>query len=181
MSKKDSEETLLYPWYQAKDWADLEQGDLLLDCPVLVPEGDITEQLMKVTEDLAVSIPIAVEVYNLVIMSQSCDLQTNKVSQVLLCAYFPASNHNKSIRNDIRKNRFPALHMIEKCEIPNHTFERQVVDFRTIYTLPKKFIKELTKGKGERVRLLPPYKEHLSQSFARYFMRVGLPEPLGDE
>lgn len=180
MSKKDSE-TLFYPWYQAKDWTDLEQGDLLLSCPVLVPEGDITEHLMRVTEDLTVDIPIAVEVYNLVIMSQSCDLENDKVNQVLLCAYFPASNHNKGIRSDIRKNRFPALHMIEKCEIPNHPFERQVIDFRTIYTLPKKFIEELTNRKGERVRLLPPYKEHLSQSFARYFMRVGLPEPLEDE
>jgi hypothetical protein len=26
-----------------------------------------------------------------------------------------------------------------------------------------------------RLRLLPPYREHLSQSFARFFMRVGLP------
>jgi maleate cis-trans isomerase len=34
---------------------------------------------------------------------------------------------------------------------------------------------------GERVRLLSPYKEHLSQAFARYFMRVGLPRPLADE
>ncbi len=26
-----------------------------------------------------------------------------------------------------------------------------------------------------RLRLLPPYREHLSQAFARFFMRVGLP------
>jgi hypothetical protein len=28
---------------------------------------------------------------------------------------------------------------------------------------------------GRRLRLLPPYREHLSQAFARFFMRVGLP------
>jgi hypothetical protein len=28
---------------------------------------------------------------------------------------------------------------------------------------------------AKRLRLLPPYREHLSQSFARFFMRVGLP------
>ena len=28
---------------------------------------------------------------------------------------------------------------------------------------------------ARRLRLLPPYREHLSQSFARFFMRVGLP------
>jgi len=30
--------------------------------------------------------------------------------------------------------------------------------------------------RGEpRLRLRPPYREHLSQAFARFFMRVGLP------
>ena len=29
--------------------------------------------------------------------------------------------------------------------------------------------------RGQRLRLLPPYREHLGQAFARYFMRVGLP------
>jgi hypothetical protein len=29
-----------------------------------------------------------------------------------------------------------------------------------------------------RPQLLPPYREHLSQSFARFFMRVGLPIPV---
>jgi hypothetical protein len=31
---------------------------------------------------------------------------------------------------------------------------------------------------GDRLRLLPPYREHLSQAFARYFMRVGLPQDI---
>jgi hypothetical protein len=29
-----------------------------------------------------------------------------------------------------------------------------------------------------RPQLLPPYREHLSQAFARFFMRVGLPTPV---
>jgi len=49
-----------------------------------------------------------------------------------------------------------------------------VVNFHTIYSVPKKFIETIVKNKM-RKRLLPPYREHLSQSFARYFMRVGLP------
>ncbi len=71
--------------------------------------------------------------------------------------------------------------MIEKCELPNHEFERQIIDFRTIYTLPKDFVLAFSGKLGKRVRLLSPYKEHLSQAFARYFMRVGLPRPLRDE
>jgi hypothetical protein len=35
-------------------------------------------------------------------------------------------------------------------------------------------LREYVKDK-KRIRLLPPYREHLSQAFARHFMRVGLP------
>lgn len=36
----------------------------------------------------------------------------------------------------------------------------------------------ITRKEIEHLRLLPPYREHLSQAFARYFMRVGLPQDL---
>jgi len=39
-------------------------------------------------------------------------------------------------------------------------------------------LKDICKELNERIRLLPPYREHLSQSFARYFMKVGLPQDI---
>ena len=50
-----------------------------------------------------------------------------------------------------------------------------VVDFHRIYTRPKDFIRDVASATDRRVRVLSPYREHLSQAFARYFMRVGLP------
>ena len=50
-----------------------------------------------------------------------------------------------------------------------------MVDFRNVYGVPFGFLEELSASRGERLRLLPPYREHLSQAFARFFMRVGLP------
>ena len=50
-----------------------------------------------------------------------------------------------------------------------------IVDFNNIYTIPKNLAKEIAKQNKIRLRLCPPYREHLSQSFARFFMRVGLP------
>jgi hypothetical protein len=41
--------------------------------------------------------------------------------------------------------------------------------------LPFPFLSSLAAANGKRLRLLPPYREHLSQAFARFFMRVGLP------
>jgi len=46
------------------------------------------------------------------------------------------------------------------------------------------FLINFAKQKDQRLRLLPPYREHLSQAFARFFMRVGLPSdipPFADE
>jgi len=50
-----------------------------------------------------------------------------------------------------------------------------VVDFHRLFTLPKAFVSWFAASSGPRLRLRSPYREHLAQAFARYFMRVGLP------
>jgi hypothetical protein len=65
--------------------------------------------------------------------------------------------------------------MLNKCELPCFNNEFLVVDFHNVYGVPYAFLDSLLKGQGKRLRLLPPYREHLSQAFARFFMRVGLP------
>ncbi len=47
-----------------------------------------------------------------------------------------------------------------------------------MYTLPLTFVRERAARTGEGLRLLPPYREHLSQAFARYCMRGGLPQDI---
>ena len=49
---------------------------------------------------------------------------------------------------------------------------------RRAYSLPLTFVRSRAARTGERLRLLPPYREHLSQAFARYFIRVGLPQDI---
>jgi len=170
-----------FPWYQAGSWETLEQGDLIPDCPVLILPASLTALLLEAKTGDVIKVAQEIQFADLIVLSQSCDLVNDKIEQVLLCAHFPASAQTKANQNDIRKERMLALHMIEKCELEGHGFERRVVDFRTIYTLPKAFVAAFAAGLGLRVRLLSPYKEHLSQAFARYFMRVGLPRPLEEE
>jgi len=62
-----------------------------------------------------------------------------------------------------------------KCELPGLQRELRVVDFRAVYSLPHTYLRLIATEGGDRVRLMPPYREHLSQAFARFFMRVGLP------
>lgn len=55
----------------------------------------------------------------------------------------------------------------------------QVVDFHHVFTVPRDFVEAYLKAtQPQRFRLLPPYREHVSQAFARFFMRVGLPTPI---
>jgi hypothetical protein len=56
--------------------------------------------------------------------------------------------------------------------------EVRIVDFRRVFSLPLTFVRQRAPRTGDRLRLLPPYREHLSQAFARYFMRVGLPQDI---
>jgi hypothetical protein len=170
-----------FPWYQAGSWEALEQGDLLPDCPVLIPSVSLFDSLLHAKTGDLMTVVSEIQFVDLIVMSQSCDLLNEKIEQVLLCAHFPSSNQSKNVREEIRKERRPSLHMIEKCELAGHEFERRIVGFRTIYTLPKAFVTAFAAGLGLRLRLLSPYKEHLSQAFARYFMRVGLPRPLKEE
>ena len=67
---------------------------------------------------------------------------------------------------------------MNKSDLEGFETEYLVVDFRSVYSVPFNFLIDLAKSRGKRLRLLPPHREHLSQAFARFFMRVGLQESL---
>ncbi len=79
------------------------------------------------------------------------------------------------MKESLRRGYLPGYHLLNKCEIDGFKRDYLIVDFRSVYSVPFDFIVELVKKRGKRLRLLPPYREHLSQAFARFFMRVGLP------
>ncbi len=68
------------------------------------------------------------------------------------------------------------LAMLNKGDVGDLSLTHRVVDFSDVYTLPRNFLESLLETRDQsRLRLRPPYREHLSQAFARFFMRVGLP------
>lgn len=181
MSKISVSRSPKYPWYQVGKMRNLEQGDLLPNCPVLYLPDDL-KPILKARENDEIEVKPDIRKVDLIIMTQSCDLENDKVEQILLCAYLPFSiEAYKRHKDHIKKERMPALHLIEKCDAKNLNFEKQVIDFRAIYTLPKDYVFAVIKTLGFRARLLSPYKENLFQAFARYFMRVGLPRSLSED
>ena len=183
-------ETPNYPWYQVGKIEDfqeddpqrtenvLQQGFLIFDCPIF-DVSNYYNGLNDLEDGEEIDIEPDIKQVDLIIMTQSCDLAKKETEQVLLSSFFPASDSGyKKFVDDIRKARRPALCMIEASEsadIDLPSFERQIIDFRQVYTLPKEYILEFI-GDKTIVRLLPPYREYVAQAFARFFMRVGLPK-----
>ena len=81
----------------------------------------------------------------------------------------------KAAWDEARKGRLPTYHVLNRCELPGHDRDFQLVDFSRVFTIAVGLTRDLAESQGTRLRLNPPYREHLAQAFARFFMRVGLP------
>ncbi|MCD6132403.1 MAG: hypothetical protein J7J61_09915 [Candidatus Hydrothermae bacterium] len=162
-----------YPWYDVVDGNEpLMQGDFTTECPIVIPPSEISDE-----------VEVRIVNYNVVIMSQSCDLAQRKLDLVLVCPIWPLSEFegrseffkSRKGKEALRRGNVPGYHLLNKCEIDGFKTDYLVVDFRTVYSVSFDFILNLATKREKRLRLLPPYREHLSQAFARFFMRVGLP------
>lgn len=166
-----------YKWYRKVNGSDpLEQGDIIPKCPIITPPKEIThEKKFKVKQTD----------YDVIIMSQSCDLVGRKIRIVQVCPIYCLEElskldpkyKNKGSRNDLRKGKVITMHLLNRVEeLVFNDF--LIVDFGSTFGVHIDFLSEYIKEIGDRIRLLPPYREHLSQAFARFFMRVGLPSDI---
>jgi len=169
-----------YPWYSVVEGDELEQGDFLFDCSVLEPDVELLRPGQPGNEG---SIQAKVNIYDVIILSQSCDLVHGKLDLVLVCPHWPLSVFEQTNdffrssngKEQIRRGNVPGYHMLAACELEGFGCEIRVVNFRQVFALPFGILRKLAVRQSPRLRLLPPYREHLAQAFARFFMRVGLP------
>ncbi|MDR3614696.1 MAG: hypothetical protein P4L53_14140 [Candidatus Obscuribacterales bacterium] len=132
-------------------------------------------------------------------MSQACDLANKKIANVILCRRYHLNAYKQAWQTDLRtknpsanldkefqthftnmqKGYLWSLCALNSSEFEETKSEHQIIDFSEIFSLPRVFLDDwIAKHEKTRLSLLPPYREHLSQAFARFFMRVGLPTPL---
>jgi hypothetical protein len=186
----------------------LTQGDFIFDCPLSTwaetavserPVGELGagQEILPEHEVLQRRREIIAE--DVIVMTQACDLEHDKVSDVVLCPHYalsffrdeawkPDQEQKKQKTNSeswqkyykaIANGHLWNLCVLNSSSIDGHAMEHRIVDFHMIYTVPRDFLESLLQHRGKpRFRLIPPYREHLSQAFARFFMRVGLPAPL---
>jgi len=167
-------------WYEIAVGRELHQGDILFECPTIVP---------IFSGPRPADLDAEVRICDLVVITQTCDLVQSKVPSVLFCSLFrirDAVEQVEALRSwEIRKGlpagRIPALHLLDEIRLQDAAeldTPFLVVDFSTPVSLPCEYVAQFAETKPRRPRLLPPYREHLSQAFARYYMRVGLPSDI---
>ena len=182
-------------WYQVVESNEsLTQGDLILDCPLL---GWETEELASGENETLESAVVSFK-EDVVVMTQACDIEQDKVDNIVLCPCVPLSHFRQEWEADMRRyKQNPTdkawrkfcekvadgfmwnIAILNSCEGGNVATEHRIVDFHQVFTVPKNFLQSYLQQQNQpRLRLLPPYREHLSQAFARFFMRVGLPTPI---
>lgn len=186
-------------WYETvESELSLTQGDFIFECPLInwvcasVPLKKLDE-IGEVLRGMTSSILV-----DTVVMTQACDLEQQKVRNVVLCPVVPLSTYRpgweagmqrqgqkptakawKRYCNELANGYVWNSAILNPNSDGNMPKEHLVVDFSEIHTIPRTFLESLLILRGKvRPRLLPPYREHLSQAFARYFMRVGLPVPI---
>ncbi len=168
-----------YPWFGVVEGDDIEQGDILEEFPIVV----LPDKLVFDEGSSNGSQDIQWQKLDLVVMSQTCDLVKGreKIDDVLLCAVWKRSELSSDPHlgtadgmENARMGRLPAYHVLADCNVSGLEREVRIVDFRRVFSMPLPFVRSKLASE-KRIRVLPPYREHLSQSFARFFMRVGLP------
>lgn len=164
-------------WYnKINSEKELSQGDFILNCPIINPP--ISPNIEEWTDFEVLS-------YDIIVLTQSCDLQNKKISLVQVCPFFSLTDFctqnpnfdNYKSKESIRRGYLPGYHLLNKCPFIE-VDDFLIVDFKNTYSISFKFLENYKLELTERVQLLSPYKEHLSQSYARFFMRVGLPSDL---
>jgi hypothetical protein len=193
-------------WEEVAAAAPLMQGDLIEGCPVAVFGEELKFDEAADLDGLLQTLTggVGIQRVRSIVMTQACDLEQAKVRNVILCPAYTLEDFEKEWRDDFaaRKGKPPTpgdwngyIGQVKAGRIWNLTLLRKrdpgdgvttvatttVVDFHEVFSLPLKFMQAwVQKSAQPRLRLCPPYREHLSQAFARFFMRVGLPVDIGD-
>lgn len=175
-----------YEWYKVvESETSVTQGDFIDNCPVLTWDSAASGDLEK---------RFTAEYLDCIVMSQACDLEQAHVREVILCPNYaldvykgywvqymekrgqsPTPKAWRKFLDDVCDGKQWNLTMLNQYDGAVSS-EIRMVDFHAIFSIPYDFIETwLREQSGPRLTLLPPYREHLSQAFARYFMRVGLP------
>jgi hypothetical protein len=178
-----------HEWYESTAEERVTQGQIVWDCPVL----EWADGAMASMEALSLAVK-----RDVIVMTQACDLANDKVLNVIVCPHVSLKDYQRDYAKDLEtkqqqfkdKNwrshcnqivngRLWNLSMLNSSDVAEVQFDHRVVYLHDVYSIPRTFLEAFIKNQAKpKVFLRPPYREYLSQAFARFFMRVGLPMPI---
>src|SRR2546426_11611418 len=106
-------------WYELVDGDALLQGDTLDECPVLLPPP------ADALEGKPPSVSAAIEEYDVVVVTHSCDLVNDHVNTVLVCPIFSLTEIEEQnpdfkpakMKDRLRRGWNPGYHMLAASQL----------------------------------------------------------------
>ena len=158
--------------------APVDQGDVIDGCP-LVTVSDFDERALQ-----TIHVDEAIE--RVVVLTQTCDLANQKVSQVVVAVVLDANEVVASgqlkgveVRGPVRAGRVFGWYFLPRSQ--ELGLGEMIVDFRQLHTVRLDLLRALCAAGHRPARIEPLYREHLSKHFADSYSRIGLPVPYETE
>ncbi len=140
-----------FPRYDVVDGGVLEQGDILFSCPVpvLTPTFPLPDQ------------PTAdINIFDMVVMTQSCDLENDKVRDIIVCPHWSLKDAGEMDKALTKKNTWIAINkgqlyryaLLAGWQISEPHMEIRIVDFGRVFCLPREYLSAL----AANLRKAPP-------------------------
>lgn len=161
-------------WFEACG-SELEQGDVVTDLRVVTPVAEaVASNLLEYAFDE--------RVVRAVVLTQSCDIPKKTQYNILVAEvhdYVTVARRFQHLQSTEYREALSRGTAISDFLLPPETSGGgwSIISFRDLYLVPKPLVVSAASNAGA-VRLLSPYREYLSQSFARFMMRVALPVTL---
>lgn len=156
----------------------VDQGDVIDVCP-LVTVSDFDDSTLE-------TIRVDEAVGRVIVLTQTCDLANQKVSQVVVAVVLDANEviasgqfKGADVRGPVRAGRVFGWYFLPKNE--SLGLGEMIVDFRQLHTVRLDLLTTLCAAGHRPARIQPLYREHLSKHFADSYSRIGLPEPYETE
>lgn len=170
-------------WYEIVPQDEvLNQGDILIGCPIIVPEHPTSYLALK--EQRVTEAKAKVYFDNVVVLTQGCLIagpNGPKVEMVTVAQISEVRGEGWGFVSDVRKGKRPPYHLLNKFEQDGMILDYQIVEFANTYSIPYKLLDDFRLNVGPRLRLKSPYLEELAQRYGLFFSKVGLPNGAIDE
>lgn len=158
--------------------APVDQGDIIDGCPLLAV-GNYEAQAPQ-------TVQVKHAIGRVVVLTQTCDLANQKVSQVVVAVVLDANEVIASgqlkaaeVRGPVRAGRVFGLYFLPRSR--ELSLGEMIVDFRQLHTVRLDLLTALCAAGQRQAHVEPLYREHLSKHFADSYSRIGLPEPYETE